>query len=175
METVTIRPATLDDAPALAETVVLGFESYRAWAPSGWEPPPPHLHLVGIRERLADPGVWCALAEAGGETTGHVAFTPARAAEEPRDPLPGLAHLWMLFVREPWWGTGVAADLLARATAEAAGRGYESIRLLTPAGHARARGFYEREGWRPVAAPAYEPALGLDLVEYRRPLAVPAS
>ena len=164
----TIRGATLEDAPALAETVARGFESYRAWAPGGWEPPPPHLHLIGIRERLPERGVWCALAEAGGEPAGHVAFIPAPG------PIPALAHLWMLFVRERWWGTGVATDLLARATAEAAAQGYESIRLLTPVAHARARRFYEREGWRAVAEPAYEPALGLHLVEYRRALVVPA-
>lgn len=162
---VSIRPATPADAPALAETVRQGFESYRAWAPRGWEPPPPSLHLAGIRGRLTAAGTWCALAEAaGGEPAGHVALRPAGAEGE------ALAHLWMLFVREPWWGTGLAADLLARATAEAAARGYATFRLYTPATHIRARAFYEREGWRVAGEPIYEYGLALDLLEYRRAL-----
>jgi hypothetical protein len=53
---------------------------------------------------------------------------------------------------------------------EAAREGYETIRLYTPHGAARARAFYEREGWA-LAPPAFaEPLLGLDLVEYRRGL-----
>jgi ribosomal protein S18 acetylase RimI-like enzyme len=166
----TIRRATLADAPALAESVRLGFEGYRAWAPAGWDPPPPQIDLIRIRESIEQPDVWCEIAEAGGETAGHVAFTHARTREEPRALIPGLAHLWMLFIREPWWGTGLAADLLARATAEASARGYEAMRLETPSGQARARRFYEREGWLAAGEPFYAPALGLEIIEYRRGL-----
>lgn len=164
MSSITFRQASLDDAPALAQTLALGFASYRAWAPRGWEPPPPQLHLIGIRERLPREDAWCLLAEDGGESAGHVALL---AAGEP-----GVAHLWMLFVREPWWGTGLAADLLHRATAEATARGYRAFRLQTPSGQARARHFYEREGWHVHGGPVYEPALALELVEYRRALTI---
>ena len=53
------------------------------------------------------------LALAGGEPAGHVAITQAREREEPRPDIPGLAHLWMLFVRPPWWGSGLATRLNA--------------------------------------------------------------
>jgi GNAT superfamily N-acetyltransferase len=166
----TVRRATLADAATLAETVRLGFESYRAWAPRGWDPPPPEIDLARIRADIVKPGTWCVVAEEGGEPAGHAAFTPARTRAQPREPVAGLAHLWMLFVREPWWGTGLATDLLARAVAEAAARGYRAMRLETPAGHARARTFYEREGWRPAGGAEYASPLGLDVVEYRRRL-----
>jgi GNAT superfamily N-acetyltransferase len=159
-----IRPATLADAPALAATVQEGFESYREWAPRGWDPPAPELHLSGIRERMGDPGCVCLLAEAGGEPAGHVAYLPAR--EEA-----GVAHIWMLFVRRAQWGSGVAALLLSRAVASATREGYAGMRLHTPAEHARARAFYEREGWTADSPPFYEPMLGLTLVTYRRALA----
>ena len=76
----------------------------------------------------------------------------------------------MLFVREPWWGTGLAAHLLALAVTEAANHGYAEMRLVTPAAHSRARAFYEREGWTTDGVATPEPMLGLDLVEYRREL-----
>jgi hypothetical protein len=53
---------------------------------------------------------------------------------------------------------------------EAARQGYQTIRLYTPEGQARARAFYEREGWTPIGRPFAEPLLGLDLMEYRRAL-----
>jgi GNAT superfamily N-acetyltransferase len=76
----------------------------------------------------------------------------------------------MLFVRPPWWGSGLATRLNALAVAEAAGRGYTAIRLHTPAGQRRARAFYEREGWSTDGVLVPEPLLGIDLVEYRRDL-----
>jgi GNAT superfamily N-acetyltransferase len=155
-----VRAATLGDAGALAATVAEGFESYRTWAPRGWDPPDPAMQLAGIRARLPGPGCVCLLAEAGGEPAGHIAFIPAR--EEP-----GIAHVWMLFVRERWWGSGLATDLLARGVSAATRDGYAGMRLHTPAEHARARAFYEREGWRADAPAFYEPMLGLTLVTYR--------
>jgi GNAT superfamily N-acetyltransferase len=166
-----IRLATPNDARALAGTTRLGFESYRAWAPTGWRPPPQALELRAIRERLKQPTTWCAMAVAAdGEPAGHVGLTYASERDRPHVRIPGRAHLWMLFLRPPWWGTGLAARLHRLALEEAARQGYDTIRLYTPEGAARARAFYEREGWAP-AAPAFpEPLLGLDLMEYRRAL-----
>ena len=64
-----------------------------------------------IREGLERPSTWALLAFSGGEPAGHVAITQAREREEPRPDIPGLAHFWMLFVRPPWWGSGLAARL----------------------------------------------------------------
>ncbi len=165
-----LRPAGVEDAEAIAETVQLGFASFRGWAGAAFDPPPRLLELTRIREGLARPSTWALLALSGGEPAGHVAVTQARAREEPRPDIPGLAHLWMLFVRPPWWGSGLAARLNALAVEQAAERGYAAMRLHTPAGNRRARAFYEREGWRTDGVAIPEPLLGLDLVEYRRDL-----
>ena len=162
------RPATLDDVPELAETVHLGFESYRAFAPRGWDPPPEAIERARIADRLPLADAWCRIAEAGGAPAGHVALLAARERTAERAPIPGVAHLWMLFVREPWWGSGLARRLHGMAIEEAAARGYEAMRLDTPAGQARARAFYEREGWATDGVVAFEPMLGLELVTYRR-------
>jgi GNAT superfamily N-acetyltransferase len=166
-----IRLATPGDASDLAGTTRLGFESYREWAPPGWRPPPPALELRAIRERLKQSTTWCAMAVAGdGEPAGHVGITHASERDRPHVRIPGRAHLWMLFVRPRWWGTGLATRLHRLALEEAARQGYETIRLYTPEGQARARAFYAREGWAPAGPPFAEPLLGLDLLEYRRAL-----
>jgi GNAT superfamily N-acetyltransferase len=166
-----IRVAVPDDARALASTTRLGFESYRAWAPEGWEPPPHALEVRSIRERLRQTTTWCAMAlDDEGESAGHVGITHAAERERPHIRIAGRAHLWMLFVRPPWFGTGLAVRLHRLGLEEAARRGYASMRLYTPYGAARARAFYEREGWELASRAFPEPLLGLDLVEYRRVL-----
>src|SRR3954466_6895532 len=150
-----IRIAVPDDATALAGTTRLGFESYREWAPEGWQPPPRSLEIRSIRERLRVDTTWCAMAvQPDGEQAGHVGITYAAERERPHVRIPGRAHLWMLFVRPPWWGSGLAVRLHRLGPQEAARQGYETIRLYTPHGAARARAFYEREGWW-FAPPAF--------------------
>src|SRR3954465_14126302 len=74
-----IRIAVPDDATALAGTTRLGFESYREWAPAGWEPPPRSLEIRSIRERLRANTTWCAMAlDPAGE--------PARPGARGRSP-----------------------------------------------------------------------------------------
>ena len=163
------RAATPDDAAEIAESMRLGFATYRSFTPRGWEPPDPEEER--IRDRLAQPEVWCQMAEAGAEMAGHVSFIPAaiHGAIAVTDD-PGLAHFWQLFVREPWWGSGLAVALHAAAVAEATARGFERFRLFTPAEQGRARRFYEREGWRTHGEVFFEPHFGWDLIEYRRTL-----
>ena len=165
-----VRPATADDAETIAETVQIGFASFRAWAGPAFDPPPASMDLEGIREGLARPSTWAVLAFSGSEPAGHVSVSQARERKEPRPDIPGLAHLWQLFVRPPWWGSGLATRLNALAVANAAERGFTAIRLLTPAEHRRARAFYEREGWSTDDVLIPEPMLGIDLVQYRRDL-----
>jgi GNAT superfamily N-acetyltransferase len=169
----TTRPATLQDVPVLTETSLLGFTGYARFLPAGWTPPDADVEALGIRQRLSQPDAWCVIAQDGAVVAGHVAIHGARERTGEKAPIPGVAHLWMLFVREPWWGTGLATTLLGMAVGEAAARGYGTMRLFTPALQARARRFYEREGWTTDGRIIPEPMLALDLVEYRRGL--PAS
>ena len=170
MAAVSFRTSSPADAAEIARTLELAFDGYREIAPPGWSPPP--VEEDPIRVRLRNPAVWCQVAEADGALVGHVALSPAALhAMYPIDD-PRLAHLWQLFVRRPHWGTGVATTLHDAVLDEARQRGYREFRLYTPAGQLRARGFYEREGWRRVGDAFAEEALGgMQLVEYRRPLA----
>jgi hypothetical protein len=46
------------------------------------------------------------------------------------------------------------------------------MQLYTPALQARARAFYERQGWSTDGVMTFEPMMGLDLVRYTRGLSI---
>lgn len=160
----TLRRATVADAEAVTDVVRVGLVGYAAFAPAGWEPPPRAAELERVTQRLESRGTWCIVSEdAGGEVDGVCGMLP-----HPFEP--GLGHFWLLFVLPARYGSGLAQQLHARALRAAPGAGYERLRLYTPQHQERARAFYRRQGWRQHGEPFGEPALGLDLIEYRRAL-----
>jgi GNAT superfamily N-acetyltransferase len=169
LEALTFRPGTVVDADRLAEVMIEGFETYRAFAPSDFHMPTAEEIAEILRARLDTPPVWSLLAEEPARVAGYVTLLPATDSRRPVDD-PRLAHFWMLFVRAEWWGTGLAARLHREAVAAATARGYTAMRLFTPAGQVRARRFYEREGWTLAQGPHIDEDLRMELVEYRRPL-----
>lgn len=161
-----LRRATIADAEPLARGVIEGVEDYPSFAPPGWTAPSFEAELKHVREALADPDVCCLIAESGGALLGQITVLPAARAPHPVEDV-SLAHISNLFVRRDHWGLGLAADL-HRAAVEAAGaRGFTELRLFVAAGQARARRFYEREGWLPVSEPFDDPSPGLTMIEYR--------
>ena len=163
-----IRRAEQEDLPEVLAIDAEGFETYREWAPPGWEPPAfDDIPSLAIDERAA----WL-VAEEEGAVVGHGMFIPALISSVPVDD-PQLAHVMQLFVRRSHWGTGVASVIDAALGEEAVRLGYEHMRLFTPAQQHRARRFYEREGWRAVAYVEDTP-LGFPVVEYRRPCPIPS-
>ena len=169
MTAVSFRTSTPEDAGEIAHTLELAFDGYREIAPPGWSPPP--IEEEPIRVRLRNPAVWCQVAESDGVLVGHVALSPAALHPSYPSDDPTLAQLWQMFVRREHWGSGIATRLHGAVLDEARRRGYREFRLYTPAGQLRARGFYEREGWRSVGEAFAEETLGgMELIEYRRPL-----
>jgi len=163
-----IRPGCADDAEAIAAIVVECDRTFVTFAPEGWEPPSYESELEKARDAFARPERWIAIAEEESRPIGYAAFIAASATRMPADD-PQLAHLGRLFVRPAYWGAGVATALHDAAVDEARAHGFTQMRLFTPRCHARARRFYEREGWRAVAEMPESP-LGLPLIEYRRDL-----
>jgi GNAT superfamily N-acetyltransferase len=167
-----LRTSVPSDAERLGRAVAAGFQGYRAFAPDGWTPRPVGAEIEQVRPLLDSEDFWCLLAIGARDMlAGHVAFLTAnRAWRAPEDADPGLAHLRQLFVAPGFWGTGLARTLHARAVQAACRRGFTAIRLFTPIGQARARRFYEREGWTAHGESFCDPGFGLRLIEYRRPL-----
>ncbi|MGN6868545.1 MAG: GNAT family N-acetyltransferase, partial [Solirubrobacteraceae bacterium] len=116
-------------------------------------------------ESLADADVCCLVAESGTELVGQITLLPAARAARPVDDS-SLAHISNLIVRRDHWGGGLASALHRAALEAAHARGFTALRLFVAAGQARARRFYEREGWLPASEP-FARHDGLTFVEYR--------
>jgi GNAT superfamily N-acetyltransferase len=118
-----------------------------------------------VYDRLSRGDVHARVALADPDLAGFTGWMPASHGR-PRRRIPGRAHLWSLFVAPAWWGTGLAADLLAWSVSGMRESGYTEAQLWTPNAHARARAFYEREGWAPSGITRFSPELGLDVILY---------
>ncbi len=162
-----LRAAQPADLPALLDITVKGFDTYREFAPPGWRMP----GFGDLGERVIDEEAWWWVAE-DPEPVGHALMIPAARSREPVDD-PTLGHVVQLFVLPSHWGTGVARALHAAMLEEAPRRGYTELRLFTPSQQRRARGFYDREGWR-VVREWHDSPFGFPVVEYRRSCPTPS-
>jgi GNAT superfamily N-acetyltransferase len=158
----TLRRARPADAATLARTACLGYETWRAFAPPGWAPRPFAAQVARTRQRLERSDAWALLAFCAGEPAGHCSLLRGDHGG------PRSAYLWQLFVRPAWWASGLAERLHDAFLAQGRERGYPSAWLSTPAGHVRARRFYERRGWRLDGPP--EDDEGMPMVVYGRAL-----
>jgi GNAT superfamily N-acetyltransferase len=162
----TYRHAELADAEVAGACAAAAFEGYREFAPAFWRPPDLASQVAHFRRLFESGRLWSLLAERDCELAGQVSVVPASASPLPSEDA-ALAHLSGLFVDPRWWGSGLARTLHARAVEDASARGFTTMRLFTPVGQARARRFYEREGWV-TGTLELELAGGLPAMEYRR-------
>jgi RimJ/RimL family protein N-acetyltransferase len=158
-----IRPATHDDAPALARLVTDAFDTYISLSPPGWAPRP---HPVDEEHGLLDtPDVTALVARPGGVLAGTVLHRPAATSRLESDD-PGLVHFVRLFVDPAWHGSGLARALHQRAVDDCRARGFTKMVLFTPFAQGRARRFYEREGWTHVADDFADERFGMPTSQY---------
>ena len=172
-ETLEMRSAGPEDALPIGRLAHSCFSTYRTFMGPDWDPPTVEWSTADAERRLGGMAVRSRLVlapERGGAAAAFSAWMPAHTPTEPREPIAGLAHLWMLFVEPSRWGSGLAAELLEWAEGGMAQAQYTAARLWTPTGQARARAFYERNGWRPTGREQYSTELGLPVLEYRADL-----
>jgi ribosomal protein S18 acetylase RimI-like enzyme len=166
---VTIRRATVQDAPALDRlNVRLVQAAYGGQLPderldrlrpeeraAGWE--------RGLRrDRDRDPVL---VAQQDDRVVGFAVVGPAQDPE-------GAGELYAINVDPDHWGTGVGSPLLAAAQAELARLGYPEAVLWVLPDNARARRFYELAGWTTDGTQRTSKVLGVVVpeVRYRRRL-----
>ena len=112
-----LRRITPEDAQAAHAVTMAGFRTYPAFAPEGWQPPA-DMGAEGATKRLARDGSYGVVAVDVDAIVGFAAYEPAREETDEgfAGPLiPGLAHVWAVFVAEPHWGRGVATRAARRS------------------------------------------------------------
>jgi GNAT superfamily N-acetyltransferase len=171
----------VDDADAIGSVHVRAWQAaYRGQLPDD------HLDGMSIPERqaswrtgLPDPARTSTVLVVEDPADGHVCgFTtvgPLRP-DGSGDLDPAVAgQLYAINLEPEAWGRGIGTPLLHAASDELAAQGYGLAILWTLRTNARARRFYEREGWRADGAEHLETWEGVELdeVRYRRSLDPP--
>jgi GNAT superfamily N-acetyltransferase len=169
-----LRAAAPGDIDGIAALVAACDETYRAWAPRGWEPPPPGAELDRWRGRITDGSWWTRVAvEPHGRIVGLVCFTQAVAqlpdAQLTLERIPGRAHVSAVFTHPDRWREGVAAALLEAAEEAMRAETYSEVQLWTPR-DAPARRFYEATGWVHDGRAQWLAELALPIVAYVKAL-----
>jgi GNAT superfamily N-acetyltransferase len=163
---VQIRDATVDDADAVALVHVHGWQwGYRGLLPDEY--------LDGLsaerraeqwRSWLLEPGrTRTRLAEEDGACVGFAVSGPSRDPGADDD----TGEVYAIYVEEEVSGTGVGTELLGSAVAWLTERGFARATLWVLEGNARARRFYEREGWALDGAAKSEPREDFTMDEVR--------
>ena len=164
------RAATPRDATIIAELTAAGFATYRDFAPDGWQPRSSMQEEGPVHDRLMRGDTHARLAFDDSALVGVTGWMPALSTQPDRTPIPGRGHIWAVFVAQPWWGTGLASDLLAWSVATMRDSGHAAAQLWTPRDSERARAFYEREGWTTSGDAIFNADLALHVVLYEREL-----
>jgi len=167
---VRVRPATVDDAEALAGIHVRGWQwGYRGQLPGDY------LKELSIERRaeqwrgwLLDPGdtsTWVAETDRE-EVVRPIGFAAAGPSRDP-EPAAGTGEVYAIYLEEEAAGTGAGTALLTHARDWLAAQGFGRASLWVLETNARARRFYEREGWRPDGESKAEPREDFEMREVR--------
>ncbi|SIO03894.1 Ribosomal protein S18 acetylase RimI [Vannielia litorea] len=142
--TAAIRPATRDDAPALAEAQVAAWHAtYPGMVP------PPMLEAMTVARRAP---LWVRILEAGQSVTlvseagGLTGFVSVGAQRTERHKATYAGEIYALYIHPEAQGQGHGAALMRAGAARLRAAGHGAASLWVMSGNARARRFYEHLG-----------------------------
>ncbi|MCC2335625.1 GNAT family N-acetyltransferase [Cellulomonas wangsupingiae] len=166
IDEVTIRPATTDDAAAIAAVHIRSWqEAYAGIVPDDYlRSLDPAQRAERWAQRLAQgpaDHVRTLVAESGGRMLGFASFGPSRDEDARRRE----REIYSIYLDPGTWGHGVARDLMRTVLAETGEHTPMSLWVL--ADNARARHFYRRHGFAPDGVERLESVGGADLLEVR--------
>jgi GNAT superfamily N-acetyltransferase len=172
---ITVRAATTGDARAIAEAHITAWQvAYRGIMPDRYldelgDDMAGHVGRRRVHIAAPDePRVFNLVAERDGDVVGWLAAGPSRDDDRHE----AQAEIWAVYVHPDAWRTGAGSALMTAALDRLTTEGYSEASLWVFEENARARGFYERFGWRPDGATEIFERGGGQAIEvrYRRPL-----
>lgn len=166
-----IRPATVADGPAVADTHIESWRAaYRGMVSDRFldseEFTEPRRRLWHDEEwRGAWPGSELLVAAVDGAVVGFSLVGAERVADGAAPT--GGGEVMIFYLRPAAWGTGVAATLMTASERALMAMGFDRAVLWVLRDNARARRFYARCGWQATGAETHAPIDGLDMAEVR--------
>jgi GNAT superfamily N-acetyltransferase len=162
-----IRAARPEDTAELGRVHVRGWQwGYRGQIPAGiLDNLDPAERARGWREVMAEPGRGVSILLAEREDDGRVVGMASCGPSRQPDGRTG--EVYAIYIEEAVAGIGLGAALLRHAVATLQGQGFERAILWVLATNARARRFYEREGWHADGAAKADDYRGFPLEEVR--------
>ena len=139
----TLRWGGPDDADDVVEVWNESNTARRAGVPVADHVP------ARVRSRLEGPDRFLAIVDEDGRPVGFAIGMRAKAKMGEGEPIPGLCHIGLVFVRPSHWGRGIGKRVVDAVLEEASSRGYDRAQLWTHADNARAQRLYEGRGFVP--------------------------
>jgi ribosomal protein S18 acetylase RimI-like enzyme len=145
---VTLRRAAVGDASGIAEAHVAAWRAaYEGMIPAAYlEGLSVELAELRWRDQLADEGHAIFVAVDDAKVAG---FTNSGPAEDGPD---GAGELYTIYLLPDYWDRGIGRRLLELSEDALRRAGFGDAVLWVLEDNARARAFYERNGWRPDGA-----------------------
>lgn len=146
-----IRRATLADAPALAEVAAKTFHDTFAEFNSKEDMDAYMATAFSVNQltaELADPDATFFVADTGQSLAGYAKVSTGEAPPCVTGPNP--FELVRLYVRQEWFGKGVAQALMQTYVDEAKNGGYQTLWLGVWEENHRAKAFYRKWGFEDV-------------------------
>ena len=158
--TVTVRPAHVDELPAVGELTVAAYAADGLLVEG--DPYADHLRDAVTRSREAELYV----AEVGGELAGTVTFCPQGSpwSEVAR---PDEGEFRMLAVAPGFRRSGIGEALVGVCLERSRELGYTAVLLCSLGAQAGAHRIYERLGFRRLPERDWSPYPGVDLLAFR--------
>ncbi|MCV2393988.1 GNAT family N-acetyltransferase [Actinotalea sp. M2MS4P-6] len=160
---VTIRPAVVDDADAIAQVHVASWrQAYAGHVPQA--------QLDGLdtgswsrswRDRIAGRHGTILVAEDDGDVIGFVSY----GASRDEDASPGTIEIYAIYLEPHAWGHGAAREMMRTLLGSLPDSG--TVTLWALASNERARHFYRRHGFTPDGVERMEEIGGASVLEVR--------
>ena len=170
MCTTTVRPATTDDAHAIARVHVLSWQvAYRGLLPDAI------LNGLSVEQRRTiwhqllanNDGIFTLVAERNAELVGFCSIaTPSRD----EDATEQTCEVTAIYVAPSAWRAGIGSALLTTALEEIRQDGWREVTLWVFAANAGARAFYDGFGFVPDGAQTHHQPSGQTEIRLRAPL-----
>ncbi|MEV0397348.1 GNAT family N-acetyltransferase [Polymorphospora rubra] len=169
MPNVIVRPATVEDAEALAVVHVRSWqEAYRGMVPQEYlDQLDPFRRRQAWRRRIEDAPAPAGTLLAEREPDGVLGFISVSPSRDP-DLDPGLVgEIQSVYLLPEYWGQGVGQLLMAAGLRRLEEVGYHEVTLWVLETNWRARRFYEAGGWRVDGSTKTDCSRGFPLAEIR--------